>query len=55
MFASWGTGMQPQTQGFVSPSEKRRAWESNNKNNNSIQYTDQDRATRVSDNYEVMS
>ena len=51
MFASWGTGMQPADgQGYQSPSEKRKAWESRLDQTNNM---DQERAG--SDAYEVMS
>ena len=36
MFASWGTGMQPDHQGYKSPSEKRKAWESKNRTENNV-------------------
>jgi hypothetical protein len=57
MFASWGTGMQPEDgQGYKSPRDKKKAWEE--KNRNEI-ITIDDRATRMSLNesapYEVMS
>ena len=35
MFASWGTGMQPENT-YKTPSEKRKAWESKNKPDNQV-------------------
>jgi hypothetical protein len=46
MFASWGTGMQPEdNQGYKSPRDKKKAWEDKNKNEI---ITIDDRATRIS-------
>ena len=57
MFASWGTGMQPEdNQGYKSPRDKKKAWEDKNKNDI---INLEDRATKISLNdcqaYEVMS